>query len=53
MRAAHDIGRGERLDVAGLMEQVRAEQRLLRFFEEYAGVPAVRQMRRLAIRALR
>ena len=27
MRAAHDIGRGERLDVAILMEQIRAEQR--------------------------
>jgi hypothetical protein len=41
MRAAHDIGRGERFDVAVQMEQVRTEQCSLRFFEEDASVPAV------------
>ena len=41
MRAAHDIGRGERFDVADLMEQVRTEQCSLCFFEEDASVPAV------------
>jgi hypothetical protein len=40
-RAAHDIGSGERFDVAHVMEQVRTEQRLLGLFEEDAGVPAV------------
>jgi hypothetical protein len=44
MRAPHDIGRGERFDVADLMEQVRTEQCSLRFFEEDASVPAVGQM---------
>jgi hypothetical protein len=45
MRAAHDIGRGERFDAADSMEQVRTEQCSLRFFEEDASVPAVGQMR--------
>ena len=49
MRAANDIGRGERFDVANLMEQVRTEQRFLRFFEEQTSVPAVGQMGSLAI----
>jgi hypothetical protein len=49
MRAAHDIGRGERFDVADLMEQVRTEQCSLRFFEEDARVPAVGQMGSLAV----
>jgi hypothetical protein len=49
MRAAYDIGRGERFDVADLMEQVRTEQCPLRFFEEDAGVPAVGQMGSLAV----
>ncbi len=43
-RAAHDIGTRQGFDVASLMEQVRTEQRSLRFFEEDAGVPAVGQM---------
>jgi hypothetical protein len=41
IRAAHDIGGGERFDVADLMEQVRTEQCSLRFFEEDASVPTV------------
>src|SRR5260370_23811375 len=49
MRAGHDIGSGERLDVAILMEQIRAEQRPLSFFEEDASVPTVRQMRGPAV----
>src|SRR5258706_16428636 len=49
MRAAHDIGRGERFDVSDLMEQVRTEQCSLRFFEEDASVPAVGQMRGPAV----
>ena len=49
MRAPHDIGRGERFDVADLMEQVRTEQCSLRFFEEDASVPAVGQMGSLAL----
>ena len=49
MRAAYDIGRGERFDVADLMEQVRTEQCSLRFFEEDASVPAVGQMGSLAV----
>jgi hypothetical protein len=40
IRAARDIGRGERFDVAAPMEQVRIEQCSLRFFEE-DSVPAV------------
>jgi hypothetical protein len=49
MRAADDIGRGERFDVPDLMEQVRTEQRFLRFFEGHTRVPAVGQMGSLAI----
>src|SRR5258708_28995364 len=49
MRAAHDIGRGERFDVAHLMEQVRTEQCSLCLFEEDASVPAVGQMRSPAV----
>jgi hypothetical protein len=33
MAAAHDIGRGERFDVADLMEQVRTKECSLRFLE--------------------
>jgi hypothetical protein len=49
MRAAHDIGRGERFEVADLMEQVRTEECSLRFFEEDTSVPAVGQMGSLAV----
>jgi len=36
MRAANNIG--ERFEVASLMEQVRTEERLFRFFEEHTTV---------------
>jgi transcriptional regulator with GAF, ATPase, and Fis domain len=49
MRAANDIGSGERFDLADMMEQVRAERRFLRFFEKHTRVPAVGQMGSLAI----
>jgi hypothetical protein len=49
MRAANDIGRRERFEVAGLLEQVRTKQRFLSFLEEHASVPAVRQVRSLAV----
>ncbi|HUO33020.1 MAG TPA: hypothetical protein VMU80_27650 [Bryobacteraceae bacterium] len=45
MRAANNIGIGERFEVASLMEQVRTEERLSRFFEEHT---TVRQMGSLA-----
>src|SRR5581483_11666026 len=43
------ILRGQRLDIAGLMEQVRTEQGFLCFFEERSRVPPVRQMGCLAV----
>jgi hypothetical protein len=49
MRAAHDIGRGDRFNVADLVEQVRTEQCSLCLFEEDASVPAVGQMRSPAV----
>jgi len=49
IRAANNVRRGEWFDVAGLMKQIRTEQRSLRFLEEHSGVLAVGQMRSLAI----
>src|SRR6266436_412795 len=48
-RAAHDIGGGDRFNVADLVEQVRTEQCSLCLFEEDASVPAVGQMRSPAV----
>lgn len=45
MRASNHIGRRERFAIASLMEQVRTEQRFLRFFKEHTSVPAVGQSR--------
>jgi hypothetical protein len=49
MRAAHDIGRGDRFNIADLVEQVRTEQCSLCLFEEDASVPAVGQIRSPAV----
>lgn len=49
IRAADDIVGSNRLNVTGLVEHVRAEQRFLGLFKKQACVPAVRQMGRLAI----
>jgi hypothetical protein len=46
LRPPDHVRFGERLDVSVLVEQIRAEQRLLRLLEQYASVPAVRQVRR-------
>jgi len=48
-RAANDIGRGERFDVAHMIGTGRTEQCSLRFFKENASVPAVGQMGSLAV----
>src|SRR5690348_9051081 len=47
VRRFDQVGGGERLHVAEMMEEVGAEQSLAGFFEEDAGVPTVRDVRGL------
>src|ERR1035437_1417574 len=45
--ATDDVVAGDRLDVSVLMKQIRAKQHALRFLEQQARVPAMRNLRRV------